>query len=195
VSQAESKLQQLTSQQQERRERVVHAAVKLAAAGGYDSVQMREVAETADVAIGTVYNYFASKDHLLAAALVSWNDRLRQSIESDPPDGATTVDRFEAVLERALGAMLAAPDVSKAMITAMMSASPEVARCKEQLDGSMGAILDAAFGDADAAEYRARVSRTVEHVWYSVLIGWVNDWIDDAAVERELTDAVRLIFG
>lgn len=195
MSRAEPKLQQLTTPQQERRQRVVHAAVKLAAAGGYDSVQMREVAESADVALGTVYNYFASKDHLLAAALVSWNDLLRLSIDDDPPNGATTLDRFQDVLARALGAMLAAPDVSKAMITAMMSPSSEVARCKEQLDASMGAILDAAFGATDAADYRASVSRTVEHVWYSVLIGWVNEWIDDDEVERELIDAVRLILG
>lgn len=192
---AEPKPQQLTSQQQKRRQRVLHAAVELAAAGGYEAVHMRTVAETADVALGTLYNYFASKDHLLAAALVSWNDLLSTSMEDDPPRGATTAARFEDVLSRALRAMLSAPDVSKAMVTAMLSASDEVARCKEQLNVSMGAILDAAFGPDDEAAYRATVSRTVEHVWYSVLIGWVNNWLSDDEVERELTDAVRLILA
>lgn len=156
---------------------------------------MREVAETADVALGTLYNYFASKDHLLAAALVSWNELLRTSIEADPPRGATTAERFDDVLSRALGAMFSAPEVSKAMISAMMSASAEVARCKEQLNVSMGAILDAAFGHDDLADRRIRASRTVEHVWYSVLIGWVNNWLDDEEVEQELSDAVQLILG
>lgn len=172
---------------------MLHAAVELAAAGGYEAVQMRSVAETADVALGTLYNYFSSKDHLLAAALVSWNDLLRTSIEADPPHGTTTAARFDDVLSRALTAMLSAPDVSKAMVTAMMSSSDDVARCKEHLNGSMGAILDAAFGADDGPTYRATVSRTVEHVWYSVLIGWVNNWLDDSEVEQELTDAVHLI--
>ena len=36
--------------------------------GGYDAVQMRTVAERADVALGTLYRYFPSKIHLLVRA-------------------------------------------------------------------------------------------------------------------------------
>ena len=43
--------------------------MELAAEGGYDAVQMREVAERADVALGTLYRYFPSKVHLLVAAM------------------------------------------------------------------------------------------------------------------------------
>ena len=37
--------------------------------GGFDAVQMRAVAEQADVALGTLYRYFPSKIHLLVSAL------------------------------------------------------------------------------------------------------------------------------
>ena len=50
---------------QERRTRVIEAAMRLALAGGYDAVQMRAVAERADVAIGTIYRYFSGKDDLI----------------------------------------------------------------------------------------------------------------------------------
>ena len=40
--------------------------------GGYDAVQMRDVAARANVALGTIYRYFSSKDHLLAEAQVEW---------------------------------------------------------------------------------------------------------------------------
>ena len=55
--------------QRARRERILDAAVELAAEGGYDAVQMREVAERADVALGTLYRYFPSKVHLLVSAM------------------------------------------------------------------------------------------------------------------------------
>ena len=61
----------LTRAQQARRQRVIDAAMALGLEGGYEAVQMRDVAARADVAMGTVYRYFTSKDHLLAAALES----------------------------------------------------------------------------------------------------------------------------
>ena len=57
----------LTKSQAARRQRVLVAALELGADGGYDAVQMRDVATTAGVALGTIYRYFSSKDHLLAA--------------------------------------------------------------------------------------------------------------------------------
>ena len=74
------KTETLTANQAARRGRVLDAALELAAEGGYDAVQMRDVAARAQVALGTIYRYFASKDHLLAACQVElWraqSDRL-----------------------------------------------------------------------------------------------------------------------
>ena len=59
--------------QQERRDRIVRAAISLLEHGGeYDAIQMRDVALEAGVALGTVYRYFTSKEHLYAAALLEW---------------------------------------------------------------------------------------------------------------------------
>src|ERR687887_2745160 len=55
--------------QRERRKRILDATLALASKGGYDAVQMRTVAERADVALGTLYRYFPSKIHLLVSAL------------------------------------------------------------------------------------------------------------------------------
>ena len=51
--------------QRDRRRRIIDATLALASKGGYDAVQMRAVAEKADVALGTLYRYFPSKIHLL----------------------------------------------------------------------------------------------------------------------------------
>ena len=79
----------LTRSQVERRQRVIDAAMNLAADGGYEAVQMRDVASTAGVALGTIYRYFASKDHLLAAAMVEWAVDLEARGADQPSNGTT----------------------------------------------------------------------------------------------------------
>ena len=54
--------------QRERRKRILDATMAIASKGGYEAVQMRAVADRADVAVGTLYRYFPSKVHLLVSA-------------------------------------------------------------------------------------------------------------------------------
>ena len=90
----------LTRAQQARRQRVIDAAMSLALEGGYEAVQMRDVAARADVAMGTVYRYFTSKDHLLAAALVHWVEQLDNRLAQLPAQGDTAAGRVIDVLDR-----------------------------------------------------------------------------------------------
>lgn len=62
--------------QRERRKRILDATLTLASKGGYEAVQMRAVAERADVAVGTLYRYFPSKVHLLVSALAREFERI-----------------------------------------------------------------------------------------------------------------------
>jgi hypothetical protein len=55
--------------QEARRLRILEAARSLAIEGGYDGVQMRDVADRAEVALGTLYRYFRSKVELLIAVM------------------------------------------------------------------------------------------------------------------------------
>ena len=55
----------LTLKQRARWDRIVHAALHLLEHNAYEQIQIREVADAAQVALGTVYRYFASKDVLI----------------------------------------------------------------------------------------------------------------------------------
>jgi TetR/AcrR family transcriptional regulator, cholesterol catabolism regulator len=50
----------LTPAQQQRRARILQAGADMLAVREYDHIQMKDVAERADVALGTLYRYFAS---------------------------------------------------------------------------------------------------------------------------------------
>ena len=93
-------LNELTANQTARRSRVLDAALQLASEGGYDAVQMREVAARADVALGTLYRYFSSKERLLVAAMDEQVTSMRQRLAERPPDGETPAERVIADLRR-----------------------------------------------------------------------------------------------
>ena len=55
-----------------RRDQIVAAAMAALKEHDYDQIQMRDVADRADVALGTLYRYFSSKEHVYAAVLTAW---------------------------------------------------------------------------------------------------------------------------
>ena len=127
--------------------------------GGYEGVQMREVAGRADVALGTVYRYFTSKDHLLAATLVYWVEQLDTQLARQPPAGDTAAERVLAVLERAMRAMSRQPRLVGAVFTSLSSPDAAAVLCQQQITALMEGIITRAIGEprpADLAD-RARM--------------------------------------
>jgi AcrR family transcriptional regulator len=182
----------LTRAQQARRQRVIDAAMALGLDGGYDAVQMRDVAAQADVAMGTVYRYFTSKDHLLAATLVYWVEQLAVRIEQHPPQGDQPADRVLEVLDRALRAMGRQPRLVAAVFTSLSSPDPAAVGCQQQITLLMEGIIAGAMGEPAVPDMSER-ARMIGHVWYSALVGWINGWSTMARVHDELAVSVRLL--
>jgi AcrR family transcriptional regulator len=166
--------------------------MELGLEGGYEAVQMRDVAARADVAMGTVYRYFTSKDHLLAAALVHWVEQLDDRLGQVPPRGVSSAERVIEALDRALRSMGRQPQLVAAVFTALASPDPAAVECQQQVAIVMDRIISRAMGDTPPIDFADR-SRMIGHVWYSSLVGWVNGWSDMARVHDELAIAVRLL--
>jgi AcrR family transcriptional regulator len=185
-------LESLTPNQAARRRRVVDAAMRLATKGGYDAVQMRDVAQEADVALGTIYRYFASKDHLLAACQVElWNDLAARFVQR-PPRSDSASDRVVEVLRRATSAAEREPLRTAALVTATSSPDPAVRECQEEITGTIDRVLSTAIG-GDDHERTERVVAVLRHVWWATLLGWVNGWTSVGTVGDELESAARLL--
>ncbi len=182
----------LTRAQAARRQRVVDAAMALGLEGGYEAVQMRDVAARADVAMGTVYRYFASKDHLLAATLLHWVEQLEERLAREPARGGTAAERVLEVLDRALRAMARQPKLVTAVFASLASADPAAVSCQQQITSVMESIITRAIGKGAPPDVAER-ARMIGHVWYSALVGWISGWSTMSRVHDELVVAVGLL--
>src|SRR5437016_12745153 len=186
------RISSMTRSQQARRDRVIEAARQLAEEGGYDAVQMRDVASTASVALGTIYRYFASKDHLLAAALVEWSSDLKRRLAVRPPRGDTPAERVVDVVSRAHRSMERHPQLAAALITAVTSPDPAIVEYQREMMAILGEVLSLPMEGVDE-QLRDAVVRVLTHVWFATLLGWVNGWNDQSEVAEELEVAARLL--
>jgi AcrR family transcriptional regulator len=180
-----------TASQRARRRRILNAAVSLARQGGYDAVQMREVADLADVALGTLYRYFPSKVHLLSAAMVRQLESLQEQLTREQPKGATEAERVLDVIHRLIGALARDRLVSDALVRAMIVAGPEEI---DQVNTVNSAIIATAMHGpgTEVSERDFAVSLLIGKVLLTDLIGWLCDRMSIDQVRASLADMVAV---
>jgi AcrR family transcriptional regulator len=182
----------LTEEQLERRRRVIDAAFELGAERGYEAVQMRDVAATANVALATIYRYFSSKDHLLVAAMTEWTARLQGRVAQSPPRGDTAADQLVDVLHRACHAMQRQPKLSMALVRALSSADSGVQESSLEVQRQIGTMGEKILVDLPP-DVRTDILDVLGHVWYSTLVAWANGRNEFSYVTTELERATRVL--
>jgi AcrR family transcriptional regulator len=158
----------LSVRQRARRDRIVAAAIDEMIRYDYDSIQMKDVATSAGVALGTMYRYFTSKEHLFAEALAAWADRFRSEVTG--AYGKTSTGRLKTAYRRAVRAFELHPPVYGHLVVVQASKDPfamEVferfaqrrreafasflpgveSPTREEIIAVMGAVLDANLRD------------------------------------------------
>ncbi|MFF3375382.1 TetR family transcriptional regulator [Streptomyces sp. NPDC002680] len=188
----------LTERQEARRRRILHASAQLAARGGFDAVQMREVAESSQVALGTLYRYFPSKVHLLVATMQDQLEHMHGTLRKKPPTGETAAERVAETLMRAFRALQREPHLADAMVRALTfadrSVSPEVDQVSRQ---TTAIILDSmGLGEPGAGHptpEQLSAVRVIEHTWHSALITWLSGRASIAQVKIDIETVCRLI--
>jgi AcrR family transcriptional regulator len=153
----------LARNQAARRRRVIDAALRLAADGGFDAVQMRDVATEADVALGTVYRYFSSKERLLLEAMAEQQEDLRNYLRAHPAPGATAAERVINILGRANTSLRKHADITAAMVRAFGASREENRDLVLRVSEIMGSTITTAIGTN--TERDRRVARILVQVW------------------------------
>src|ERR1700722_11211346 len=179
--------------QRDRHRRILDATLALASKGGYEAVQMRTVAERADVALGTLYRYFPSKIHLLVSALAREFERTQEKLDRAPIPGDTRYDRMLYVLGRTTRAMQRDPLITEAMTRAFMFADPSAASEVNAVAHIMEELLTKAMHDGEPTADERAIARVIGDVWLSNLVAWVTRRASANDVANHLELAARLL--
>jgi len=106
------------------RERLYRAALRLFAERGYFATTVEDITEAADVGKGTFFNYFPTKEHVLATygdERVAAVERALQKVRAGTPP---VMDVLKELATTAAGQSSASPDLLRAIFAAHLSNAP-----------------------------------------------------------------------
>ena len=186
---------------EERARRIVETAVELAEQGGFEAVRLRDVADQAGVALGTLYRRFRSKEDLLVAALEREAADLEQRTLARPPQGDDARARVAAFFATATRGLLRRPNLARAVLRAMTSGDPELAEKVAGFHERMTRLITLAMrGGEDGvglasppSEHEKRLATVLQHVWFASLVGWSGGLRPQTGVIQEVRDAAEML--
>lgn len=181
--------------QRERRKRILDATLAIASKGGYEAVQMRAVAERADVAVGTLYRYFPSKVHLLVTGLAREFERAQEKLDRTKIPGSTPYERVMFVLNRTTRSLQRNPQLTEAMTRAFMFADTSAAAEVDTVAALVERFFTNAMTDGEPTDEEKAIARVIGDVWLSNLVAWVTRRASASDVSNRLELTVRLLLA
>ena len=171
----------------ETHERLFRAALKLFAEKGFAATTVEDITETADVGKGTFFNYFPSKEHVLAAFGDMQMNKARAVIAQAKP-GEPPRD----VMHRVLHKLAEEPGRSPALVRSLLGGhlSQELVRCMvcEHLNRGLE-FFDSLIAEAQRrGQIRTdRPSAILARYFFQVYFGTLLHWTlfpDESLVDR-----------
>jgi TetR/AcrR family fatty acid metabolism transcriptional regulator len=180
----------------DKRRRILDAAVRVFAGQGYDASRVGDIAKEAGVAYGLVYHYYESKEQVLEAVFREAWGRLLAAVALAEETGADASEQLELVVKIVLRTWRDDPDLVRLLVREV-TRNPHI---QDELDeiGQAFASLERMVrrGQADGT-FRAELDPKLA-AWMlygaleEVLTGWVLGQLPDdaaavSAAEREVT--------
>lgn len=106
---------------QETRLSLMEAALRLFGENGYDATTVKEITDAADVAKGTFFNYFDTKEAILPALAANRLEQLETVLTSPQEAPSSPVARIKLALRLVAEDPLCEPQLAHQLFAAMMS--------------------------------------------------------------------------
>jgi AcrR family transcriptional regulator len=169
--------------QEEKRRRILEAAVRTFARKGYHSARVGDIAEEAGVAHGLLYHYFEGKEAVLDAVFRETWGELLEAIESVEASGEPAREQLRQVAAIILRAWKRRPDVVRVLVREI-ARSPELHRRIDELGRLFAAIERIIVRGQAEGSFRADLdARLASWMFYGgleeILTGWVLGRLDD----------------
>jgi TetR/AcrR family transcriptional regulator, cholesterol catabolism regulator len=163
-----------TPAQHDRYERMLQAATAMLAIGGEETLQMKELAERAEVSLATLYRYFPSKDHVMLAITYSRYENALRRISGEAPRGGTVQERVTNHLLREFRAEQRDQQLTAALTRVLTDTRREYSQVIYKIDQLYMRILQqVATADAPVSDELYRRLRIVADVFGAATRRWL----------------------
>jgi TetR/AcrR family transcriptional regulator, cholesterol catabolism regulator len=182
----------LRAPQLARKKRIVAAAIDLAERGGYDAVQMRDVARRANVALGTLYRYFPSKDQLLASVWIDWSHEIEAEILRQRLRGETAAERIMDFVRRVTKALELEPMLASALVKSLLAPDVAAEESRQEMRAMLGRVIDEQLSEMPTGT-RVDIRDIIGQVFYANIVLWVNGRMPVERLYENMATACRLL--
>jgi TetR/AcrR family transcriptional regulator, cholesterol catabolism regulator len=185
---------------EDKRSRILETAIELAEKGGFDNVRLRDVAAQAEVALGTLYKRFPSKESILIAALELEAEKLEKQLSKKPMDGAEPIERVLNFFDRMSRTLFRKPNLGRAVLRALTSGdealTEQVAsfhlRISNMIVASMRGSLITSI-EPEPSNDELIVAFITQQQWFAALVGWMGGLINRPMVVEQLRITLSLV--
>lgn len=185
-----------TDRQRERRSRILDSAVDVARNGGFTRVHMRDVADYAQVSLGTLYHYFPSKVHLLVMALERELLRFDDLLTDGLPHAADPCTKLRAAVWGLINGMEESDRVTEALthayVASFVVASVEAEMIRDQTAAMFVRLMTTANNQHHVRRHIA-VADVLTDVWTSEVLALVQGRRTYAEMRRRLGATIDLL--
>lgn len=160
-----------TPTQHARRQRIVRSAMVLLNDRSYDDLQMRDIADSSDVALGTLYRYFPSKEQLFAHVLLEWSADFDDVMGRRRSAPGTDAARLRLLLRQAVRAFERHPNYFHLIGVMEVSKDPVVIETFGTYGERFVGVIGGALTDVDPDDV-AVVTMVTNSLLVTLLRGW-----------------------
>ncbi len=185
---------------EDKRSRILETAIELAEKGGFDNVRLRDVAAQADVALGTLYKRFPSKESILLAALELEAEKLEKKLSKAPVDGETPLERVIAFFDLMSRQLFRKPNLGRAVLRALTSGDEtltgDVASFHQRVTNMIVAAMRGSLITSivpEPSNEELMVAVIMQQQWFAALVGWMGGLITRAMVSDQLQLTLTLV--
>jgi AcrR family transcriptional regulator len=181
----------------ETRERIYRAALEIFARRGYLDTTVEDITEAADVGKGTFFNYFPTKEHVLA----TYGDERVAAIERSLQNVRTAKRSVRAALKELAtdlaGQSAESPDLLRSIFAAHLSCAPVRAELQNRLQRArrlLGEIvaIGQKRGEIRCDRSPAELARLTQLIFMGVTIAWALH--PDSVLRKSAEEVWELFF-
>jgi len=181
----------------ETRERIYRAALEIFARRGYLDTTVEDITEAADVGKGTFFNYFPTKEHVLA----TYGDERVAAIERSLQNVRTAKQSVRAALKELAtdlaGQSAESPDLLRSIFAAHLSCAPVRAELQNRLQRARRLLAEIIAIGQKRGEIRcdrsvADLARLTQLIFMGVTIAWSLN--PDSVLRKSAEEVWELFF-